>query len=49
MKNPALSQSERFKQAARELEADEDEHAFDEKLKKVAKHKPGPEKPTPDR
>jgi len=39
------SQSERFKQAARELEADEDERAFDEKLKKVAKHKSEPEKP----
>ena len=38
-------QSERFKQAARELGADEDEARWDERLKKVAQHKPSPEKP----
>ena len=39
------SQIDKFKQAARELEADEDEGRWDERLKKVAGHKPVPEKP----
>jgi hypothetical protein len=39
------SQSERFVQAARALECDEDEARWDERLKKVAKQKPAPEKP----
>lgn len=34
------SQSDKFKELARELEADEDESRWDERLKKVAKHKP---------
>lgn len=38
------SQIDRFKEAARQLEADEREAAFDEKLKRLAKH---PEKPQP--
>jgi len=38
-----LSQAERFRQAARELEADEDEKRWEERLRKVAKQKP--EKP----
>jgi hypothetical protein len=38
-KDDALSQPERFKQAARELGCDEDESHFEEKLKKVARHK----------
>lgn len=39
-KRPAPeSQSERFKEAARELEADEDEARWEERLKKVAKQK----------
>lgn len=38
-------QSERFKQAARELECDEDEGRWDERLRKVAGHKPTPDKP----
>lgn len=33
------SQSEKFKELARELEADEDEARWDERLKKVAKGK----------
>lgn len=37
-------QLEKFKQAARELEADEDEARWDERLKKVMKAKPKPEK-----
>ena len=39
------SQSDKFKALARELEADEDEARWDERLKKVATHKPGPETP----
>ena len=35
-------QIEQFKQAARELGCDEDESHFEEKLKKVARHKPVP-------
>ena len=35
----ALSQAERFKQAAREHEADEDEARWEERLRKVAKQK----------
>lgn len=38
-------QSEKFKELARELGADEDEARWDERLKKVAKGKPEPEKP----
>lgn len=39
------TQLEKFKQAARELEADEDEARWDQRLKKVVKVKPKPEKP----
>lgn len=38
------SQSEEFKQAARDLECDEDEARWDERLRKVAGQKP-PAKP----
>lgn len=41
----SLNQSEKFKELARELEADEDKASWDERLKKDAKGKPGPEKP----
>lgn len=34
------SQSDKFKALARELEADEDEARWDERLKKVVAHKP---------
>jgi hypothetical protein len=34
------SQSDKFKEAARELEADEDEKRWEERLKKVAKAPP---------
>lgn len=43
MNHPSKSQSDKFKDAARELEADEDEKRWEERLKKVAKQKP--EKP----
>jgi flagellar motility protein MotE (MotC chaperone) len=35
------SQSDKFKEAARELEADEDEKRWEERRKKIAKAKPG--------
>jgi hypothetical protein len=34
------TQLDKFKELAREVEADEDEAHWDERLKKVAKHKP---------
>ena len=34
-----------FKEAARQLETDDDEQRFKEKLGKLVKHKPAPEKP----
>jgi len=41
----AKSQSDKFKEAARAAECDEDEARWDERLKKVATQKPAPEKP----
>ena len=37
------SQSDKFKKAARELECDEDEARWDERLRKVVRQKPAPE------
>ena len=45
MTDPKQSQLDKFKEAARDLEADEDEVHWDERLKKVARAKPKPEKP----
>lgn len=42
------SQLERFKEAAHELETDDDEERFNEKLKKLAKQTPEKEKPAND-
>lgn len=39
------TQAEKFKELARELEADEDEARWDERLKKVAQGERGAEKP----
>lgn len=39
------TQLDKFKEAARDAGADEDEAHWDERLKKVAKAKPAPEKP----
>jgi hypothetical protein len=36
-KNPAKSQRQKFEEAARELETDNSEEAFDAKLKKIAR------------
>jgi hypothetical protein len=41
------TQRERFIKIARELECDEDEAAFDEKLKRIATAKPKPRDKTP--
>lgn len=41
-KTSEQSQSDKFKEAARELEADEDEKRWEEQLKKVAKPLPHP-------
>lgn len=38
------SQADKFKEAARELEADEDEARWKERLRKVTKAKPDPSK-----
>ena len=38
------SQLDRFKEAARQLETDDDEERFDEKLKRLAKRKPNDDK-----
>ena len=43
--NEPKTQSDKFKQTARELEADEDEKHWDDRLRKLAKVKPEPEKP----
>lgn len=39
------SQADRFKEAARELGADDDEARFNEKLRKLVKQKPDEKKP----
>lgn len=39
------TQLDKFKEAARDLEADDDEARFDERLRKIVKHKPVPGKP----
>lgn len=38
-------QSDKFKEAARELECDEDEKAWEDRLRRIAKRKPEKEKP----
>ncbi|UZK67157.1 hypothetical protein [Sphingomonas sp. M1-B02] len=40
MENPEKTQLDKFKQAARELETDDDEQRFDERLKNLVRHKP---------
>ena len=45
MEKPDKSQLDNFKHAARRLGADEDVARWDERLKRVAKAKPAPEKP----
>ena len=47
MANPEsrTDQAERFRQAARELGCDDDDERFKERVRKLVKHKPAPEKP----
>lgn len=45
--SPPKSQSDKFKDTARELKCDEDEARWDERLKKVAKVKPSAEAEKP--
>jgi hypothetical protein len=44
MAQPKQTQLDKFKQAARELETDDDPKRFDERMAKLVKHKPVPEK-----
>ena len=44
-RNSQLSQTDKFLEAARALEADEDEARWEDRLRKVANHKQQPEKP----
>lgn len=46
-RKPAAGQVDRFRKVARELETDEDEAAFEDKLKRLAKAKP--KEKTPDK
>ncbi|SFO36605.1 hypothetical protein SAMN04487859_13225 [Roseovarius lutimaris] len=48
MPDAKKSQLERFKEAARELETDDDEAKFNENLKRLAKQKPDDRKPLDD-
>jgi hypothetical protein len=48
MDDTANTQLDKFKALARELEADEDEARWDERLKKVARHKPTGEAEKPE-
>lgn len=45
MTGKSKSQFEKFKEAARELECDDDSERFKERLRKLVKQKPVPEKP----
>lgn len=44
-KDGGESQGRKFIDTARELGCDEDEAAFDDKLKRIARHKPPPDEP----
>ncbi|MRG70393.1 hypothetical protein GH722_01310 [Alphaproteobacteria bacterium HT1-32] len=48
-KTSEKSQSDKFVEAARELEADESEDAFELSLRRIAEQKPKQEKETPDK
>ena len=45
MPDKSKSQLEKFKEAAREHECDEDEAAFEETLRQISQHKPEKERP----
>jgi len=44
MSDDKKSQLDKFKEAARQLETDDDEERFEKKLKKLVKKKPGDSK-----
>lgn len=46
--NSAKTQSDRFKEAARELGTDDDEDRFNEKLRRLVKQKPNEKKSSKD-
>lgn len=41
-------QNDKFREAARQLETDDDEERFNEKLRRLAKQKPDDKKPSDD-
>jgi hypothetical protein len=45
MTDPKQTQLDKFKQAAQDLECDDDEKRFKERLEKLAKARPAPGKP----
>lgn len=45
MSEPEQTQLDKFKEAARQLETDDDEARFDERVRKLVKPKPALEKP----
>lgn len=47
MTDPKPTQLDKFKQAARDIEADDDPERFKERLGKLVKHKPSPQAEKP--
>jgi hypothetical protein len=45
MTDDPKTRREKFEEAARDLECDEDEARFDERVRKLVMHEPVPEKP----
>ncbi len=43
------SQLDKFKQAARDLECDDDEERFAERVRRIAAHRPAKGKPEPEK
>lgn len=48
MPTTSKKQLDKFKEAARQLETDDDEERFEERLKKLVKQKPDDKKPSDD-
>ena len=44
MPDEPRTQLDKFKEAARELECDDDDARFDDRVRKLVRHKPVPEK-----
>ena len=45
---PSPSQTDKFKEVARELECDDDQARFDERMRKLVKAKPAPKPEKPE-